>query len=80
MADSLDSAFEPLAAHIRDVSDLHERYGEVEAAEQVFLALKRVLLQEIALGFRAEGKKWKEIGSIMGDVTYQRAFQIGRGQ
>lgn len=80
MTDSLDSALEPLADHIRGIGDHQARFAEVEAAERLFLALKRALLQEIALGLRAEGKKWKEIGEVMGGVTYQRAFQMGRGQ
>lgn len=80
MADSLDIAFAPLADHIRAIGDHRERFEEIEAAEAHFLRLKRSLLQEVALGLRAEGKKWKEIGQIMGDVTYQRAFQMGRGQ
>lgn len=80
MADSLDNALAPLAAHIRGIEDLPERFAEIEAAEQRVLILKRALLREVALGLRAEGKKWKEIGDIMGRVTYQRAFQMGRGQ
>lgn len=80
MPDSLDDALAPLAAHIRSIDDHGKAFAEWEIAEQRILALKRVLLREIALGLRAEGKKWKEIGAIMGDVTYQRAFQIGRGE
>jgi hypothetical protein len=80
MANSLDTALAPLADHIRAIGDHRERYEEIEAAEQHFLALKRALLQEVALGLRAQGKKWKEIGDTLGGVTYQRAFQMGRGQ
>lgn len=78
MTDPLDKALTPLADHIREISDLPARYKAIEAAEESFLTLKRLLLQEVALGMRAEGMKWKEIGAIMGNVTYQRAFQIGR--
>lgn len=80
MADSLDTALAPLVAHIRGISDERAQFEEMESAEERFLAVKRMLLQEMALGLRAQGKKWKEIGEIMGGVTYQRAFQIGRGQ
>jgi hypothetical protein len=80
MTDSLDKALAPLATHIRAIDDYPTRYQEIEAAEERFRALKRLLLQETALGLRAEGKKWKEIGAIMGGVTYQRAFQIGHGE
>lgn len=79
MADSLNDALTPLAVHIRNIGDHPARYAEIEAAEKQFRALKRALLREVAMGMRAEGKKWKEIGSIMGGVTYQRAFQIGHG-
>jgi hypothetical protein len=80
MTDPLDAALAPLADHIRGISDLPARFAEVEEAERRVLVLKRALLQEVAIGLRAEGKKWKEIGSIMGSVSYQRAFQIGRGE
>jgi hypothetical protein len=80
MADSLDTSLAPLADHVRSISDHQARFEEIEAAEARFLNLKRTLLQEVALGLRAEGKKWKEIGEIMGGVTYQRAFQLGRRQ
>ncbi|MEV5944602.1 hypothetical protein [Streptomyces sp. NPDC051994] len=80
MTDSLDSAFAALATHIRSISGHGPRYNEIEAAETSFLALKRALLREIALEMRAEKKTWKEIGDTLGGVTYQRAFQIGRGE
>lgn len=80
MTKSLDFALAPLATHVRNVAELPARYAEIEAAETHFKHLKKVLLQEVALGLRAEGKTWKEVGQIMGKVTYQRAFQIGHGE
>lgn len=80
MTDSLDAAFAPLAAHIRSISGHGPRYSEIEAAEASFLALKRALLREIALEMRAEKKTWKQVGETLGNVTYQRAFQIGHGE
>lgn len=80
MADSLDNALAPFAAYIRGIDNLPERFAELEVAEQRILVLRRALLREVALGLRAEGKKWKEVGDTMGGVTYQRAFQMGRGQ
>ena len=78
MTDSLNAALAPLAAHIRGIGDHRARYGEIEAAEELFRSLKHALLKEIALEMRAKGSKWKEIGDTLGGVTYQRAFQIGR--
>lgn len=84
MADSPDAPFAPYDDRLRAVENLTERWvafvglskfleGELEA----FRVRQR---QEIALSFRAEGKKWKEIGEIMGGVTYQRAHQFGKGE
>lgn len=36
--------------------------------------------QEIATGLKDGERTWKEIGDIMGGVTYQRAHQFGRGK
>ncbi|MFJ1647970.1 hypothetical protein [Streptomyces sp. NPDC088258] len=80
MTDSLDAALAPLHAHLRAISDLSDRYTAIREAEDEFEKLKRTHLQEVALGLRAEGKKWKEAGAIMGGVSYQRAFQYGRGE
>ncbi|MEU1088922.1 hypothetical protein ABZ401_19165 [Streptomyces sp. NPDC005892] len=80
MTESLDDSFAPLNAHLRAIGDLSERYRTIRDAEGMFEALKRTQLQEVAQGLRAEGKKWKEIGEIMGGVSYQRAFQYGRGE
>ncbi|WP_030917382.1 hypothetical protein [Streptomyces sp. NRRL B-24720] len=80
MTDSLDAAFAPLHARLRAISDLSERYKAIREAEETFEHLKRTHLQEVAQGLRAEGKKWKEVAAIMGGVSYQRAFQYGRGE
>lgn len=80
MTDSLDAALAPLHAHLRGIGDLGERYQAIREVEHAFEALKRTHLQEVAQGLRAEGKTWKETGQIMGGVTYQRAFQYGKGE
>lgn len=80
MTDSLEASLAPLHAHLRAISDLSERYEAIRDAEDLFENLKRTQLQEVARGLRAEGKKWKEVAAIMGGVTYQRAFQYGRGE
>lgn len=80
MTDSLNAALAPLHAHLRAIGDLGERYKAIREVEDLFEDLKRTQLQEVAQGLRAEGKKWKEVGAIMGGVTYQRAFQFGKGE
>lgn len=77
MADSLDSALAPARAHLRNISEPHERYAQIKEAGKL---LTREELQRLALDLRAEGRKWKEIGEIMGGVSYQRAFQIAHGE
>ena len=84
MADSLDAPFAPFDDRLRAVEDLTDRWAAfVDLAKQLDEGLEAFRVrqrQEIALGFRAEGKKWKEIGEIMGGVTYQRAHQFGKGE
>ncbi|MDX2732854.1 hypothetical protein [Streptomyces sp. PA03-2a] len=80
MTHSLDAALAPLHAYLRAISDLSERYKAIREAEDAFENLKRTQLQEVAQGLRADGKKWKEVAEIMGGVSYQRAFQYGRGE
>lgn len=79
MTDSIDALLARLDAYLRDVDDFSERYEVFTELGDQLETFKRRHRQEIALGLRAEGKKWKEIGAIMGGVTYQRAFQIGHG-
>jgi hypothetical protein len=84
MADSPDAPFAPFDERLRAVEDLTERWAAfVDLAKYLDDELEAFRVrqrQEIALGFRAEGKKWKEIGEIMGGVTYQRAHQFGKGE
>ena len=84
MADSVDTTFAPFDDQLRSVVDLADRwvaFNEVaDYLERELEAFRRRQRQEIALNLRAEGKKWKEIGEIMGGVTYQRAFQYGKGE
>ncbi|MFD5491572.1 hypothetical protein ACFWH4_01190 [Streptomyces sp. NPDC127091] len=82
--DSPDTPFTPYDEQLRAITDLHERWAAyVERAdflEQELEAFRKRQRQEIAQGFRGQGKTWKEIGEIMGRVTYQRAHQFGRGK
>lgn len=77
MTDSLDSALKPARAHLRNISDPRTRYERIKEAGRL---LTREELKQLALDLRAEQKTWKEIGEIMGGVTYQRAFQIAHGE
>ncbi|WP_369211352.1 hypothetical protein [Streptomyces flavofungini] len=84
MADPYNAPFASADEQLRGIPDLVERWSAylnaADRLEEELEAFRRRQRQEIALGFRAEGKKWKEIGKIMGGVTYQRAFQYGKGE
>jgi hypothetical protein len=84
MADSPGAPFAPYEDRLRAVDDLTERWAMfvdlAKGLEEDLEAFRVRQRQEIALAFRAEGKKWKEIGQIMGGVTYQRAHQFGKGE
>jgi CRISPR/Cas system-associated exonuclease Cas4 (RecB family) len=77
MADSLEAALEPLRTYLRSISEPRQRYDEIREASRT---ITRDELQRLALDLRDDGKKWKEIGEIMGGVTYQRAHQFGKGK
>ncbi len=77
MADYLEAALEPLRTYLRSISEPKQRYSEIPEAGRI---ITRDELQRLALDLRADGKKWKEIGEIMGGVTYQRAHQFGKGE
>jgi hypothetical protein len=77
MTDSLEAALAPLRGYLRSISEPHQRYEQIREASRT---ITRDELQRLALDLRGDGKKWKEIGAIMGGVTYQRAFQYGKGE
>lgn len=83
MADSPDAPFTRYDEQLRAIADLNERWDTYLALakflEDELELWRRRQRQEIALGFRGEGKTWKEIGQAMGDVSFQRAFQYGKG-
>ncbi|MFF8589994.1 hypothetical protein ACF061_00900 [Streptomyces sp. NPDC015220] len=84
MADSPDSPYARHDEELRAITDLTERWSAyLERAaflEDELELWRRRQRQEIALGFREQGKTWKEIGQIMGGVTLQRAHQFGKGE
>lgn len=84
MADSPDAPFAPYDEQLRAIPDLHERWAAfVELAKHLERELelfRRRHRQEIAVGFKAQEKTWKEVGELMGGVTYQRAHQFSRGE
>ncbi|MFI6854515.1 hypothetical protein [Streptomyces sp. NPDC050416] len=84
MADSPDAPYARYEDQLRAITDLPERWAAyLELAkhlEDELEMFRRRQRQEIALGFKGQGKTWKEIGQIMGGVTYQRAHQFGRGE
>ncbi|NUS89388.1 MAG: hypothetical protein HOY75_43485 [Streptomyces sp.] len=84
MADSPDAPFTAQDDQLRAIEDLHERWDTfVDLSKQLERQLelfRKRHRQEIAQGFKAEGMTWKEVGEIMGGVTYQRAHQFSRGE
>lgn len=84
MADSPNAPYAPYDEQLRAVADLSERWAAyLHLAEYLDSELelwRRRQRQEIALGFREQGKTWKEIGEIMGGVSFQRAHQYGKGE
>lgn len=77
MADTLEAALEPLRTYLRSIAEPRARF---DAIVEVGSRIKRDELQTLAHDLRDEGKTWKEIGQIMGGVSYQRAFQYGKGE
>ncbi|MFD8919429.1 hypothetical protein ACFV0Y_16620 [Streptomyces sp. NPDC059569] len=80
MTNSMDATLATLNEQLRAKSDLVERYEAVRDIERKFKAAVVIQLQEIALGLKAEGRTWPQVGEIMGGVSYQRAHQISKGE
>jgi hypothetical protein len=84
MADSPDTPYAPYDDQLRAIEDLTERWstylGLAEFLETELELWRRRQRQEIAQGFRDQGKTWKEIGEAMGGVSLQRAHQYGKGE
>jgi hypothetical protein len=84
MADSPDAPFTRYDDELRAITDLNERWdaylNRAKFLEEELELWRRRQRREIALGFRDEGKTWKEIGEAMGGVSFQRAFQYGKGE
>jgi hypothetical protein len=84
MADSPDTPYTRYEDELRAIADLNERWAayvdQSKWLERELELYRRRQRQEIARGLKDQGKTWKEIGEIMGGVTYQRAHQFGRGE
>ncbi|MDR3080392.1 MAG: hypothetical protein LBV60_05585 [Streptomyces sp.] len=84
MADSPDTPYATYDEQLRSIADLNERWtAYLELADHLEGELelwRRRQRKEIAMGFRDQGKTWKEIGQIMGGVSLQRAHQYGKGE
>jgi hypothetical protein len=84
MADSPNAPYAPYDEQLRAITDLNERWASyldlAKRLEDELELWRRRQRQEIAQGFRAEGKTWKEIGEAMGGVSFQRAHQYGKGE
>ena len=84
MADSPDAPFTRYDDELRAIADLNERWvaylDRAKFLEDELELWRRRQRREIALAFRDEGKTWKEIGAAMGGVSFQRAFQYGKGE
>lgn len=84
MADSPDAPFTRFDEQLRDIPDLKERWDAyvrlAKYLEDELELFRHRHRQEIARGLKNEERTWKEVGEIMGGVTYQRAHQFGRGK
>ncbi|MER7053434.1 hypothetical protein [Streptomyces sp. NPDC000351] len=84
MADSPDAPFTRFDEHLRDIPDLKERWDAYvrlsKYLEEELELFRHRHRQEIAQGLKDEKRTWKQVGEIMGGVTYQRAHQFGRGK
>jgi hypothetical protein len=84
MADSLDAPFARYDDQLRAIPDLAERWDAfvdlAQHLEDELELFRRRQRQEIAQGLKAQDKTWREVGEVMGGVTYQRAHQYGRGE
>jgi hypothetical protein len=84
MADSPTAPYAPFDDQLRAITDLTERWDAylqlADDLEKELELWRRRQRQEIALGFREQGKTWKEIGETMGGVSPQRAHQFGKGE
>lgn len=84
MADSPDTPYAHYEDELRTIADLHERWAayvkQSTWLERELELYRRRQRREIARGLKDQGKTWKEIGEIMGGVTYQRAHQFGKGE
>ncbi|MCG0061703.1 hypothetical protein L0F81_00115 [Streptomyces tricolor] len=84
MADLPDAPFAPYEDQLRSIPDLTERWATfVDLASHLEHELERFRRrqrQEIARGLKDKGKTWREVGEVMGGVTYQRAHQFGQGE
>lgn len=83
MADSPDAPFARYDEQLRAIPDLKERWDAylrlADHLEGELELFRRRHRQEIARGLKDEERTWKEVGEIMGGVTYQRAHQFGKG-
>ena len=84
MADLPDAPFAPYDDQLRAIPDLAERWSAfvdlAKRLEDELEAFRRRQRQEIARGLKDDGNTWRQVGEIMGGVTYQRAHQFGRGE
>ncbi|MFK4801692.1 hypothetical protein ACI3K5_23795 [Streptomyces sp. MPA0124] len=84
MADSPDAPYTRYDEQLRAIPDLRERWNAYSRVakhlEDELELFRRRHRQEIAQGLKDEKRTWKEIGEIMGGVTYQRAHQFGKGE
>ncbi|MFE0794729.1 GIY-YIG nuclease family protein [Streptomyces mutabilis] len=72
-------AMDALRSQMRSFSDTQVRYRVMMELGEQFRAWEREQRKEIALALYAEGRTWRDVGQIMGGVSYQRAHQYAYG-
>ncbi|MFF7023016.1 GIY-YIG nuclease family protein [Streptomyces klenkii] len=73
-----DEAFACLFDTIEEIDNPSERYKAIEYAEGAFAKHFRQKWQEIAIGLKGQGRTWREVGELLGNVSAQRAHQIAQ--
>ncbi|MGW7726253.1 GIY-YIG nuclease family protein [Streptomyces canus] len=79
MPPSSSKAMDALRSHMHSIQDPQARYAAMMQLGEEFRAWEREQRQAIAVALHSEGRTWRDVGQIMGGVSYQRAHQYAYG-
>ncbi|MFH8751072.1 hypothetical protein ACH4GK_31975 [Streptomyces rimosus] len=80
MTDTLDAAIADVVGALDAIADPVERYQAMPSVKTKVDDALRGVRQRIALELHGQGKPWREVGQLMGNVSAQRAWQMSRGE